>query len=361
MVACASPAAQWPRVKPEPAPQSQPGAEATKTQPAGAPNSSAKPGSESSLTPNTVFRSSTALVRIDTQVLRAGRPVEGLTQADFGVFDDGQPVQLAAFGQSREALEVILLFDVSGSMSRILVEMATVAEKALGSLQPEDQVAVLVFGRRMLPLVEPTSDRRAAARMIQESLFEHDVGAGTNLNGAILETADWLAKQPPFAGRRSLIILTDNKGMHYQTPDEKVLHALAGLDVTLSAIVPADARPPKPVPLGAHANPDFTPLDVFKLARETGGEVLRADRTGGRFVEMMERVRLRYDLAIRPQPGPEGAFRRLEVQLTDEARARVGKVEIRARSGYYTVAPAPAPTEPSAHGAASSRPPGSLR
>lgn len=290
---------------------------------------------------NTVFRSSSALVRIDTQVLRGGRAVGGLAQTDFLVLDEGQPVPLAAFGRDSAPLQVILLFDVSGSMSKLLLEMATAAEKALASLQPEDQVAVLVFGRRMMPLLDPTSDRRAAARMIQESPLERDVGAGSNLNGAILETLDWLAKQPPFAGRRSLIVLTDNKGIHYQTPDEKVLRALAGMDVTLNAIVSSDARPPKPVPPKADANPDFTPLDVFKLARATGGDIFRTDKAGERFVEMMERVRVRYDLAIRPQTGPEGAFRRLEVQLTAAAGTRLGKVEIRARTGYYTLAPAP--------------------
>jgi VWFA-related protein len=333
IVACASLAAQWARVNPGPAQQPQPPAGAAQAPPAAASND----GSGQ----NAVFRSSSALVRIDTQVLRAGRAVEGLAATDFLVLDDGKPVPLAAFGRESEPLQAILLFDVSGSMSKLLLQMAAVAEKALASLRPEDQVAVVVFGRRMLPLLDPTSDRRAAARMIQESLLEHDVGAGSNLNGAILETLDWLAKQPPCAGRRALIVLTDNKGMHYQTPDEKVLRALAGMDVTLNAIVSPDARPPKPVPQGANANPDFTPLDVFKLARETGGDIFRADRAGERFVEMMERVRLRYDLAVHPQAGPEGSFRRLEVQLTDAARARLGRVEIRARTGYYTLAPAP--------------------
>ncbi|MGD0578413.1 MAG: VWA domain-containing protein [Bryobacteraceae bacterium] len=320
-------------MKPEPAQQPQPPADAAKAAPAGV--------SSDSSGQNTVFRSSSALVRINTQVLRAGRAVGGLAQADFLVLDEREPVPLAAFGRDSEPLQVILLFDVSGSMSKILVEMAAAAEKALASLHPEDQVAVLVFGRRMLPLLDPTNDRRAAARMIQESPLERDVGAGSNLNGAILETLDWLSKQQPFAGRRSLIVLTDNKGMHYQTPDEKVLRSLAGMDVTLNAIVSPDARPPKPVPPGADANPDFTPLDVFRLAKETGGDVFRADRAGGRFIEMMERVRLRYDLAIHPQAGPDGSFRRLEVRLTDAARARLGKVEIRARTGYYTLAPAP--------------------
>ena len=297
-----------------------------------------QPGDEQSPAQGSVFRSSTALVRIDTQVLKGGRAVEGLKAEDFVVLDDDKPVPLAAFGRDSEPLQVALLFDVSGSMTKILVEMAAVASRAMAALNPDDQVAVLVFGRKIVPLLEFSSDFHAAARMVQEAPLEREVGAGTNLNGCVLDTLRWMAEQAEFPGRRVLIVLTDNHGMHYQTPDEKVLRALAGMDVTLNAIVASGAKPPKAMVLSANANPDFTPPNVFKLAEETGGEVFRADKAGARFVEMMERVRLRYDLAIRPQAGVEGVFRHLEVRLSDEARERLGKVEINARTGYYTPA-----------------------
>ena len=295
-------------------------------------------GDEQNPTQSPVFRSSSALVRIDTQVLKGGRAVEGLTQADFVVLDEGKPVVIEAFGRDSEPLQVALLFDVSGSMTKVLVQMSAVASRAMAALKAEDQVGVLVFGRDVVPLLEFTPDLRAAARMVQEAPLEREVGAGTNLNGSILETLQWMAGQPEFPGRRSLIVLTDNHGMHYQTPDEKVLRALAGMDVTLNAIVAPGAKPPKAEPQGAGANPDFTPPNVFRLADETGGEVFTADKAGQRFVEMMERVRLRYNLAIRPQLGVEGSFRRLEVTLSDAARERLGKVEINARTGYYTMA-----------------------
>lgn len=297
-------------------------------------------GDEQSATQSPVFRSSSALVRIDTQVLKSGRAVEGLTQADFVVLDEGQPAPIAAFGRDSAPLQVALLFDVSGSMNKVLMQMAAVAGRAMAALKPEDQVGVVVFGRNIVPLLEFTSDMRAAARMVQEAPLEREVGAGTNLNGSILETLRWMAGQPEFPGRRALIVLTDNRGMHYQTPDDKVLRALAGMDVTLNAIVSPGAKPPKADVKDTGANPDFTPPNVFKLADETGGEVFTADKAGERFVEMMERVRLRYNLAIRPQTGAEGSFRRLEVRLSDEARERLGKVEINARTGYYTMAAA---------------------
>ncbi len=346
IVACAGISAQWPRAKPESQPGRTPGAEnsasaATRTaeEKSSRPSDSEKWGDEQNAAQSTVFRSSSALVRIDTQVLKGGRGVEGLTAEDFVVLDEGKPVPLEAFGRDSEPLQVALLFDVSGSMTKVLVEMSAVASKAMAALNPEDEVGVLVYGRRVVPLLEFTSDFRAAARMVQEAPLEREVGAGTNLNGCVLEALQWIAAQKQVPGRRVLIVLTDNRGMHYQTPDEKVLRALAGMDVTLNAIFAPGARRPKPAKQDPDANPDFTQPDVFKLADETGGEVFRADKAGARFVEMMERVRLRYDLAIRPQTGPEGSFRHLEVRLSDAARERLGKVEINARTGYYIPAP----------------------
>ena len=46
-------------------------------------------------------------------------------------------------------------------------------------------------------------------------------------------------------------------------------------------------------------NPDFTPANVFRIAEQTGGEVLRADKAGVRFQEMLEHIRVRYSLGIK--------------------------------------------------------------
>ena len=287
-----------------------------------------------------MFRASSTLVRIDTQVLNRHGAVKGLAQTDFVVLDEGASVPIEWFGVETAPLQVVLLFDVSGSMSGLLAQMALVAQRALACFGAQDQVAVIVFGRRIVPLLEFTSDLHAAARMVQEAPLERNVGAGTNLNGAILDALEWMEHQPPFQGRRALVVLTDNRGMHYQTPDEKVLRALAGMDVTLNAIVAPGAKPPKAGATKADSNPDFTQPNVFRLAAETGGEVFQADRAGTGFVELLERVRSRYDLVIRPHPGAAGSFRRLEVRLTEQARARTGKVEVNARTGYYVPATA---------------------
>src|SRR3712207_469822 len=47
----------------------------------------------------------------------AGRPVAGLTQQDFTITEDGQPVTISSFGGSGSGpIHTVLLIDRSGSM-----------------------------------------------------------------------------------------------------------------------------------------------------------------------------------------------------------------------------------------------------
>jgi VWFA-related protein len=282
------------------------------------------------------FRSGTALVRVDVQVVEKGRPVTGLTSGDFVLRDEGAVRPIEYFGQESEPVQLVLLLDVSGSMGRVLREMAAVGRKALSTLKGDDQVAVGVFARRSKILVELTEEKDLAVRALQEAPLERDMGAGTSINDALLSVAEYLRRQSGWAGRRALVLLTDNGGMHYQTPDEKVLEALAGVDAVVNAIVPAGVKPLPEQPASPERNPDFTPANVFRLAEETGGEVLRTDKAGVRFGELVERVRLRYTLGLRAAAAPAGTFRRLDVQLSAEALRRYPKAVVRARAGYFT-------------------------
>ncbi len=241
------------------------------------------------------------------------------------------------FGRESEPLEVVVVLDVSGSMGRMLKQMAEAARQALSKLAPGDKVGVAFFARRVTIAEELTEDRVLVERVIRDAPLARDLGAGTSINEALLEIADWWRRQPPFAGRRAIVILTDNGGMHYQAPDGKVVAALSELNVVLNAIVPEDAKPPKPVGRpGEDVNPDFTPANVFHLAQQTGGEVMKTDKAGPKFEEMLEHVRTRYTLAITPSKAPSGTYRRLSVSLAESTRRKLPKASVRARAGYVT-------------------------
>ena len=112
------------------------------------------------------------------------------------------------------------------------------------------------------------------------------------------------------------------------------MHSLYNANTILNAIAVGKAERPKAAP--PNANPDFTPTDVFKLADQSGGEALKAERTDQSFPEMMERVRTRYALSYAaPADAQSKTFRRVRVELTAEARKRYPNSQVRARNGYF--------------------------
>jgi VWFA-related protein len=279
------------------------------------------------------FRSTAALVSVDVLVTLNGSPVTGLNAGDFIVREEGVPKPIESFAHTAAPLQVLLLLDVSGSMGKMLRQAAETGRQALAQLAPQDEVAVIFFARRARLHQELTPEKQLAARALREAAVESSLGAGTSLNDALLEAAAYLEKLPPFSGRRALIVLTDNGGVHYQLPDETVIRALSRVNAVVNAIVPENVRPPEP-PRGADVNPDFTPANIFRISEALGGEVMRAKDAGRRLHELIERIRSRYNLTIRPSAAPPGAFRRLSVELartSQEAR----RFQIRARNGYY--------------------------
>ncbi len=282
-----------------------------------------------------VFRGGVAVVRLDVQVVDGRHVVGGLTRDDFEVLDNGAPQTIGYFGREAEPLWLVLLLDVSGSMIRYVDEAAKVARQALGQLGPEDRVAVMAFGRETRLVGEFTVDHAEAAHYIKRAREEDALAGGTGVNAAVMEAVEYLREEAEGKpGRRAVVILTDNGGLNYQKPAAAAVDALHSADAVLNALVTPDARPPKPPPVGQYVNPDFAPSDVFLLARESGGEVLKVARGGGSLGEMMERVRTRYSLHYRAPEAAAGERRSVEVRLKEDARRRHRRAEVRARSGY---------------------------
>jgi VWFA-related protein len=283
-----------------------------------------------------LFRAGVTLVRVDAQVVeRNGRPVTDLTKDDFTVYDDGEPQPIAYFGRESEPLDVLLLLDISGSMQHSILEMAASARAALKQLNSGDRVAVMLFARRTTVAEEFTSDFRAVESELREALNEKGLGAGTLINASIISAAAYAGRQP-VRGRRAILIVTDNEGLNYQTPDEDVLKALYHADVVLNAIVVRNGKPPAPPKKGQYLNPDFTPPDVFKLAEQSGGEALQGGRVAEHFPLIIERIRSRYAIQYAaPASAESGVFRKIQIELSPEARRHHRDALVRARAGYY--------------------------
>lgn len=282
-----------------------------------------------------LFRAGVTLVRVDAQVVRRnGRAITTLAKEDFVVLDEGEPQTIAYFGRENEPLDLLLLLDVSGSMRRSIEEMAASAKAALGQLHAGDRTAVMLFARQTMIEEEFTADFRAVQEGIRGAVNEKSLGAGTLINGSIMAAAAHFAREP-VKGRRAILVVTDNEGLNYQTPDEDVLKALYGADAVLNAIVVRGGRRPNPPKPGRYSNPDFTPSDVFKIAEQSGGEAAEGGRVIDQFPQIIERIRSRYSLQYSAPTAQPGAFRRIRVELSQTARRRYPEVVVRARGGYF--------------------------
>jgi len=272
---------------------------------------------------------------VDAQVVEGTDVVKDLKQEDFSVFDEKQPQKILYFGRDAEPVSLLLLLDVSGSMKKYVDQVASVARDSLRYLKPGDKVAVMVFAKGTMVRRDFTGDFDAVAREIKAANWEERLGSGTAINDAIVDASKYIRETAGETGRRSILILTDNLGLNYKNPDDKVIQGLYEADAVLNAMVVGKGERPAPVRPGHYVNPDFTPPDVFHIADETGGEAVKVGRAATTFPEMIERIRTRYSLQYHTPEGGVSGFRSIRVELTAMAKIRHPNAEIRARKGYF--------------------------
>jgi VWFA-related protein len=278
------------------------------------------------------FQAGVSLVRVDVQVLdRTGVEIKALAQRDFVVLDNGREQPIAFFGEESAPVDLLLLLDTSGSMSRSLQQVARAAREAL-QLREGDRAALMVFAEKTKVALPFTGDFQNVAGQIDSTVHDASIGGSTLLNEAIIAAAQYVRNNGAQA-RRAILIVTDNSGMSYKKSDDEVVKALLDADTVLNGIL---TRGPKPAKTKADAgtNPDFTPYDVPGIAERTGGEVDKTKNAGESLTRMVDRIRHRYNLQYHAPEGAPG-FHHIEVRLSDAARARFPGAIVRARSGYF--------------------------
>ena len=126
-----------------------------------------------------VIRVETRLVVSEVLVLdQRGRAVEGLTQNDFIVTEDGQPEEIAHFSLGDDAdvgRSIVLIFDYSISMSPYIELSTAAAHKLVSQLGPKDRMAIVTDDVQLL--VDFTGDKSQLANALdwlaKKAKFDH--------------------------------------------------------------------------------------------------------------------------------------------------------------------------------------------
>jgi len=109
-----------------------------------------------------------------------GKPITGLKQTQFKVFEDGQEQKVDFFEAEKTPFAAVILIDTSGSMEGSVSMARSAAINFLDGLRADDMTAIYNFDSR-IALVQDFSN----SRDVSEKVFDLKAAGMTILNDAI--------------------------------------------------------------------------------------------------------------------------------------------------------------------------------
>ena len=255
------------------------------------------------------FSSRVDAVRVDVLVTDNGKPVLGLTPADFEISDNGvaQQVDLVSFDQV--PLNVVLVFDMSDSVEgdrrdRLLKG----AGALLNGLKADDQAALVSFSHVVDRGAKLTSDVASVRAALEraEGIGETALVDGT-FAGMMVGESD--------VGRGLLIVFSDGVDTASWLPPASVLDTAKRSGVVAYG-----------VSVKSRDRPEF--LEV--LTSLTGGRLFEVERTQNLesvFLGVLDEFRHRYLVSYTPRGVSRAGWHQLEVRVK-------GRRTVKARPGY---------------------------
>lgn len=270
------------------------------------------------------FRAGVSVVRVDVLATDGGRPIPGLTAADFSVQDNGIEQNVESVSGDLEPLDVLFVFDRSASTrGDTIIRLRESAAALLDALDPDDRAGLLTFNH-MFQLPVPIGPAAA----VKAALDDIEPDGST----AILDASAVALALTATSTRRTLALLfTDGVDTLSWVPEPTVLEAARASEAVLYAVTLPERRGFAQLLPGEDAQ-------IRRLAEATGGRQLRAadpSQLRERFVEILREMRARYVLTYTPTAPDTPGWHALTVRLKN----RKGRVA--SRAGYVVPGGAP--------------------
>jgi len=250
---------------------------------------------------------------------KGGHPVVGLEDRDLRVYLDDKEVEITSVRTKPEALDVVLLLDVSPSGIKHLKTIKSLASQIVGQLQPQDKVTVVTFGAGAKIRVDRSLDRTLILKAIQKL----EMSDGT----AFYDALSKIAEQRPDSRSNPVTLVVISDGVD-TTSKSSYAGSLSALEKgsfvsyvffldTFAEATEQFRQPPQFVPHGSSLK-EIT--EDYREARNYLDDLW--DLSGGRVylpstdVNVPDEVRGRYYVTIRLPLGESGARHSIRVRVT---------------------------------------------
>jgi VWFA-related protein len=284
------------------------------------------------------FKTRVSLVHVDAEVVGPeGRILTGFTRDDFRVLDQGKEQPILHFSAGEEPLDLILLFDISGSMKPQVEQVAVAAREGVQELRDGDRVAIMVFNTQTRLVLPFTRDLSRVQESIRSDILSQRFGGGTLIQSAVSDAAKRFLREPRTERRRAVLIITDDMGMRTQR-EISVVRELWEADALLTGLIVRAAAYQALNTIGMIMNPSRMAMQagVRGIAAKTGGDFIPSGDPAAGFQESMRRIRNRYTIYYAMPEAKPKTQRTVRVELAAQAAKQHPKAKVRARTGYLT-------------------------
>ena len=303
----------------------------------------AEPAQDAASAQSRVFRSGASMVALSVTVLDGKKPVAGLGQQDFEVFEDGVQQSVRFFEAKAVPLDVILLLDSSSSMNDKMDVVHNAARGFMKMLREGDRGAVVAFADSVTILQPLTSDPQA----IETAINSTQARGSTSLYNAIYVALKEFGRSASDAGevrRQAIAVLSDGEDTASVVAFDDVMGLARKTGVGIYTI----ALQSQIAALRSGAGQRYfsdAEYAMKSLAQETGAQSFfprSVHELKGVYDIITNELAAQYSLGYSPSNGrSDGRYRRIVVRVATNPNYRP-----RTRTGYVAEAPSRAAVVP---------------
>jgi Ca-activated chloride channel homolog len=285
------------------------------------------------------FRGRSDAVRVFVTVTdRDGRLVTNLTQDQFEIRDDGKPQPIVLFDNAPQPIRLVVMLDVSGSMTGNLQLLRAAASQLFARLGKQDVARVGTFGHDVTISEEFTRDERALRAALPEAIPPDAPTPLWRGIDAAINAFDKVDEPRPV-----VLVLSDGKDSgpigfraHFVSQVEVIERARKQGVMVYAVGMRSRSGQPRTMPgvgpgaLQAMLTEDLPDAGLARVAEETGGgytEIRFGQDLGAAFARVADELHSQYLLGY-ALPKKDGKTHEIEVRVSAKG------VKPRAKKSY---------------------------